>query len=218
MHRYLSHMMASEKKEPEARGEAFSFVHSDQLYVCQYTRPSNTRHPVRVNRRQRRAGQRDSGRDSSRVEHPLQRYDFSSAQWSGVLPVSVDREPEERLYWTGRAKHHVGVCCAVVGDCAYTFGGLWKYGHAVHELNLETMVWRRVEANNVEDGPMDKENAGMVESGDGTLCLFGGHGPDTGRHQSGATYQRDDSHPGHCLTNELHLFCVSTGKSLSCNI
>jgi len=88
----------------------------------------------------------------------------------------------------------VGVCCAVLGDCAYTYGGRWKYGYAVHELNLETMVWRRLEPKNREDGPLtDKHEAGMVACGDEALCVFGGYGPDTGRHahQRGATYHSD---------------------------
>ena len=108
-----------------------------------------------------------------------------------------------------------GVCCAVLGDCAYTLGRNWKYGCCVYELNLEIMEWRRLEPKNREDSPMCKKNAGMVVCKDDALCVFGGYGLDTGRHQPGATYHTDDAHPTHCWTNELHLFHISTGTFIS---
>ena len=180
--------MTSERREPDAKGEAFSFVHSDHFYVCQFGSVPQSK-------------------------LPLQRYSFSSAQWDGVLPVSVNPEPDEKHYSPSPVEHHAGVCCAVLGDCAYTFGGFWYYGYAVHELNLETMIWRRLKAKYREGAcPMHKKNAGMVACGDEALCVFGGYGPDTGRHQPGATYHTDDAHPGRCLTNELHLFDIRAGN------
>ena len=127
---------------PEGRKGAFSFVHNSQFYVC-HGQPM----PL------------IQGCKNTQCKlGPLQRFDFPSALWSGVSPVSVNHEPEERDYWTqichgpahrlGRQGFKIGVCCAVLGDCAYTFGGLWEFGYAVHELNLETMVWRRLESQN----------------------------------------------------------------------
>ena len=215
-------IMASQREEPEARREEFSFVHSDRFYVRQYKRPGSTQHTVSQNRRvfNTRSSNRGDSREGSAVsphELPLQRYYFSSGQWSGVSPASVEEEPEEQSYWRDLAEHHGGTCCTVLGDCAYTFGGFWKYGYAVHELNLESMIWRRLEPRDKEDGPMDKENAGMVACGDEALCIFGGHGPDTGRHQPGAAYRTNSvhEHSDHCVTNELHLFNTSTCKSIS---
>jgi len=203
-------VMTSERREPDAAGEAFSFVHSDHFYVWQYRQPYIPRHSVRLNQ-----GVPRDGGSVSQLKLPLQRYSFSSAQWNGVLPESVDPKPEEisYAYLPDHAEHHAGVCCAVLGDCAYTFGGFWKYGCTVHELNLETMIWRRLKAKYREGAcPMDKENAGMVACGGEALCVFGGFGRDTGRHQTGATYHTDDAHPGSCLTNELHLFDIRTGN------
>ena len=74
------------------------------------------------------------------------RFDFSSAQWSGVSPVCVNHEPEEGGYWRFKEGVSSGVCCA------YTFVGFWKYGYAVHELNLEMMGWQRLEPQNREEG------------------------------------------------------------------
>ena len=201
-------VVTSERREPDAEGEAFSFVHSDHFYVWQYSQPyiPIPRHSVRLNQ----GVPRDDG-SVSQLKLPLQRYSFSSAQWNGVLPESVDPKPEEISYLPRPAEDRV--CCAVLGDCAYTFGGFWYHGYAVHELNLETMIWRRLKAKHREGAcPMNKKNAGMVACGGEALCVFGGFGPDTGRHQPGATYHTDDAHPGYCLTNELHLFDIKTGN------
>lgn len=188
--------MASESREPVGRGEAFCFVHNDQFYVCHG----------------RQMGLLHKGRRQPYTEFqlglPLQRFDFSFARWSGVLPVSVDDERRERRYWT-ELRRHAGVCCAVLGNSAYTFGGLWEYGYAVHELNLETMVWRRLEPRNREEGPMKKIRAGMVTCGNEALCVFGGYGPDTGRHQPGAIYHSDGTSS---WTNELHVFHPKRGS------
>ena len=96
-----------------------------------------------------------------------------------------------------------GVCCAVLGDCAYTFGGRWKYGYAVHELNLDTMVWRRLEPQNQKDGPVHKVGAGMAAYGDDALCVFGGC-------ELPAEFGLNPD-----FTNSLHLFHVGAGRSVS---
>ena len=189
--------MASEKKEPVGGRQAFSFVHNNQFYVCRYGNYVYNQ----VLGKKLYQKYRDGGYSEEQLL-PLQRFDFSSAQWSGVSPVCADPESEERKCWTECMGS--GMYCAVLGNCAYTYGGFWKYGHAVHELNLETMVWRRLEPQNREDGPMImKQCIGMVACGDEALCVFSGHGIDTGQHQPGATYQRD---PMGCGTNELQIF------------
>ena len=194
--------MASEKREPVGGRQAFSFVYNNQFYVC---RDRNFVYS-QVSGKKQYQKYRDGGYSDEQLL-PLQRFDFSSAQWSSVSPVCADPEPEEKHCWTESMGY--GMCCAVLGNCAYTFGGFWKYGYAVHELNLEKTVWRRLEPQNREDGPMNmKRWAGMVACGDEALCVFGGHGIDTGRHQPGATYQRDEMG---CWTNELHVFNTNEG-------
>ena len=190
--------MASERREPVGRREPFSFVHNGQFYVG-HGDPGWLK------------AARDQGYREDQLL-PLQQFDFSFAQWRGELPVTMAREKEERRYWR-EPMRQVGVCCAVLGDCAYTYGGFWKYGYAVHQLNLETMVWRRLEPQNREDGPMDKYKAGMVACGGEALCVFGGYGPDTGRHvhQPGAAYHSDSDHPENSWTNELHVFTIKKG-------
>jgi len=77
------------------------------------------------------------------------------------------------------------------------------------------MVWRRLEPKNREDGPLTyKHEGGMVTCGDEALCVFGGYGRDTGRHQPGATYRSDDDYYidfNGTWTNELHVFHIKTG-------
>ena len=193
-----------EKREPVGGSRAVSFVYNDHLYTWynRYYDPSSLKRNYQ--------GYSNAGYSEEQLL-PLQRYDFSSAQWSGVLPVSVDIEQEKNPYWV-QFQVDRGACCAVLGNCAYTFGGITKYGYAMHELNLDTIVWRRLEPQNGEDGPIHKRDAGMVTCGDEALCVFGGCGRDTGRHQPGATYTIATIHR-QCYTNELHLFHVRTGKS-----
>ena len=190
-------LMAS---EPVGRREAFSIVHNGHFYVGHGDPgPSVWR----------------GGRGYSEDQIlPLQKYDFTLAHWSGVSPESVDREPEEKRYWA-KLGSHIGVCCAVLHNCVYTFGGFWKYGYAVHELNLETMKWRRLEPRNREDGPMHKDVAGMVTCGEEALCVFGGYGYDTGRHQPGAAYHLDAVVTPKSWTNELHVFSIKEGGYMS---
>ena len=90
----------SEKEEPVGCCKAFSFVHKDHFYVCQ--------------------GQ-DSRHDGHSEDQllPLQRYDFTPAQWRGVSPVCVDDEPEEKKF-TREFTVDGGVCCTVLGNCAFT--------------------------------------------------------------------------------------------------
>ena len=194
---------ATEKREPVGRRDAFSFLHNDQFYVGHCFGFSQTQYELYS----------DSGYSEDQLL-PLQRFDFSTAQWSGVSPVCVDRDRKGKRKRT-RFPACGRVCCAVVGDCAYTFGGRWKHGYAVHELNLETFVWQKLEPQNRADGPMRKESAGMVACGGEALCVFGGYGPVPGRHQPGATYHDDQfSTLSTCFTNELHLFHLRAGESV----
>ena len=133
---------ASRKWEPADGKVTFSFVHNDKFYV---------RVSCALQARYRGGPEPEYSEEQLL---PLQQFDFSSAQWSDVSPLCADREPEEQRFWTEFTRlrrHYVGMCCAVLGDCAYTYGGDWQYGYAVHELNLETMVWRRLKAKNRHD-------------------------------------------------------------------
>ena len=87
---------ASEKREPVGRCRAFSFVHNDHFYVCQ---GQVTRH---------------DGYSEEQLL-PLQRYDFTLAQWKGISLVSLNHEPEEKKFTREFMVDDVldgDVCCA----------------------------------------------------------------------------------------------------------
>ena len=106
-----------------------------------------------------------------------------------------------------------------MNNCLYTFGG-WLFSALIHELNLTSMVWRRLKAQNSGDGPLLKCNAGMVAYGSHMVCVLGGIGKPGREHiingiyrgQKGAQYDWD-SHQ-RCYTNELHLFHVEKCKQM----
>lgn len=196
--------MALEKGEPPCKRRlAFSFVHNSQLYLCLGSKPFVL--PV-----ERQYVQCRDGRYAVDRFLNLHQFDLPSARWSVVSTMCVNYEQDERFYWENLMTRK-GMCCAVLGDCAYIFGEIFGYGS--HELNLETTVWRRLEPKNREDGPMKKSYAGMVACGEETLCVFGGYGDEFSHRQPGAIYSADvDFGPACYYTNELHLFQVKTGK------
>jgi len=109
-----------------------------------------------------------------------------------------------------------GVVMCAVGEALYTFGG-WV-GHpilrlyranALHKLDLQDMLWRKVEPVNPEDGPGMKDKCGMVVHGN-KLCIFGGYGYETEHQVRNNLLNRS---PGEllCWTNELHLYDLDDG-------
>ena len=117
-----------------------------------------------------------------------------------------------------------GACCTVIDDHLYVFGG-WVSGLRtadVHELNLASLIWRKLEPTNQGEGPFLKDKAGMVSYGNHMLCVFGGYGypghdhislDGVYRHQKGASYAWDrSSFHEICWTNELHLLDIKTRK------
>jgi len=109
-----------------------------------------------------------------------------------------------------------GVAMCSVGEALYTFGG-WV-GHpilrlyrtnALHKLELQDMLWRKVEPVNPKDGPGMKDKCGMVVH-DNMLCIFGGYGYETEHQVKNNLLNRS---PGEilCWTSELHLYDLDDG-------
>ena len=178
--------------EPAGRRGACSFVHLEQVYLFQ--------------------GYEGGAALDQRPQGSLAVLDPQAGRWSSVstsgevLPESIS-----------------GACCAVMNDCLYTFGG-WIAGFRnadVHELDLESLVWRKLKPDNPGKGPFLKDKAGMVPYGEEMLCVFAEYGYPSENHitqggyrgQTGASYKSDpDSFHGICWTNELHLFHVKRCK------
>jgi len=108
-----------------------------------------------------------------------------------------------------------GVAICAVGEALYTFGGWgcpgWNYWrtNALHKLNLQDMLWRKVEPVNPKDGPGMKDKCGMVVHGN-KLCIFGGYGYETEHQVKNKLLSRT---PGEilCWTNELHFYDLNDG-------
>ena len=159
-------------------------------------------------------------------QNSLEVFDLHTAEWSTAHALnkpSRDEEEIDELPSSENPKSISGACCTVIDDCLYTFGG-WLSGYRnadVHELNLTTMVWRHLEAQNRGSGPFLKDKAGMVAYGSHMVCVLGGYGYPSRDHivngvyrgQKGAEYAWDlNSILDICWTNELHLFHIEQGK------
>ena len=134
----------------------------------------------------------------------LEVLDLHHGVWSSV-ETKVSRSLPENIS---------GACCTITNGNLYVFGG-WLAGlrnAEVHELNLESLVWKHLPAKNPHKGPFCKDKAGMFSYGPHMVGVFGGYGYPIGHHrvQTGAVYHRDPVSFGEmiCWTNELHLFHV----------
>ena len=106
-----------------------------------------------------------------------------------------------------------------IGDDIYYFGGRCKPSECYHNnlfvLNIITNGWREVMCSG--NGPMRKAHCGMTSchlSGEDYLLIVGGRGPIPANLPTHSFYTPYSANPSLCLTNELHLLCVSllTGK------
>ena len=181
---------------PSGRREAFCAVHSNKFYLCHGISDLNDYDGAGAWIPQGEEGL------------PMQCFDFTTGAWNGVEPTT--EEPEDVQLWHSLSSLYAGVCSTVINDCLYTFGGrrgVVERGCApfVHELNLITMVWRKLIATNPEEGPAKKEKGGMVEYNGDVLCMFGGYGEGTSPRQLGASYHYDRVF-NRFWNNELHVF------------
>ena len=190
--------------QPAGRREAFSFVHNDTFYVS---------HGLPDLSQYYSTGGRVSWIPDGPGGIPMQCFDSSTARWSTVRPTS--QHPEDSKLWQSLSTLYAGVCCVVVANSMYTFGGR-RSGTAgvnekgcadVHELNLITMIWRKMPVLNPDEGPMCKEKGGMVDFKDELLCVFGGYGVGPSPRQPGATYHWDNAFD-RFWSNELHVFDI----------
>ena len=68
--------------------------------------------------------------------------------------------------------------CASAKNCLYMYGGCGEDKAPVkslHQLNAETMMWRKLSSGTEPTSPMAKHSGGMIAYGD-KLALLGGYG------------------------------------------
>ena len=130
--------------------------------------------------------------------------------WGGRLTNHKDTSHLKNIYildtlkenWKSKSingehpRGYLYCCSAQSGNLLYVYGGgdeNNKDRGSLLILNLDILSWRELSPH-VHDGPKKKKSGGMAVLGD-KIILFGGYTGD-GR-----------------LTNELHIFNLSTGMS-----
>ena len=117
---------------------------------------------------------------------------------------------------------HLGVdayASTAIANKFLFFGGYCGHHDCFHnsisELDLDTLVWSKLAANDHQrDGPMKKSDCGMMSftiEGEHCLLVIGGLGPPPDNPQPNAQYHKLFSST-RVRTNEQHIFNISTGK------
>ena len=145
-----------------------------------------------------------------RTQNSLEVLDLRTGLWSSLPTLG------------SIPKFTYGACCTLINNLLYTFGGIVgsRSGADVHELDMELLVWSKLEPSNPGKGPYLKGKAGMIAYGEEMLCVFGGHGYLSENHkvqgipwgQEGASYDMDPQNGRYYWTNELHLFHIKKCK------
>ena len=84
-----------------------------------------------------------------------------------------------------------------IGENLYTFSGRGEgrtYYNTLHQLNLKTMEWKKLDSQNPADAPTPRRGCTMISYGNGILVTFGGYD---------ANYK---------YSNDLHLFNLQNGE------
>ena len=111
--------------------------------------------------------------------------------------------------------------CAVVGNCAFFFGGATKvdgvahYYNTIHKLDVISMLWKELDPAQQGTVPMEKAGAGMVSYYESNLLVFSGYGPlPADPHTRPADYIPDPRSPNwrNGWTNELHRFDLQSSE------
>ena len=138
-------------------------------------------------------------------ENHVSTFDFHSRTWAKhpFGPRSINPPVD------------AGACGTIIDNYFYMFGG-WQSGrliNAVHRLDLDTFVWKRLEWNSTANQPLLKNKCGIASYGKDMLCVFCGYGyPDFGASlQKGAQYAWERQVSVETWigwTNEIHLFHI----------
>ena len=141
---------------------------------------------------------------------------------SGVVDVfNLPSGRWQQLPTTGPPPPGVhGSVCAVVGNCAFFFGGatnvdgVVQFYNTIHKLDVISMLWKELDPAQQGTVPMEKAGAGMVSYYESNLLVFSGYGPlPADPHTRPANYVPNsvsDNLRG--WTNELHLFDLQSSE------
>ena len=103
----------------------------------------------------------------------------------------------------------------------YVYGGHIQnriYADILSYLDLNKLTWSEISAGTA-GGPMKKNACGMVHFHGNKLAVIGGFGVPTGPIQPGSTFIRNTRFSdGSGWTNEIHVFSISQGTTMSCTL
>ena len=142
---------------------------------------------------------------------------------SGVVDVfNLPSGRWQQLPTTGPPAPGVhGSVCAVVGNCAFFFGGLHTVDgvlqlyNTIHKLDVISMHWKELEPAKHGTAPMEKYNAGMVSYYESNLLVFSGCGRLPADPHTGPANYVPSLRLAHLRlgwTNELHLFDLQSSE------
>ena len=105
--------------------------------------------------------------------------------------------------------------CICIGHLLYMFGG-WtghSYTYSLFEFSVATVHWRELLPVNPKEGPMPKDDYGIINTNSTTLCVVGGYGIPTGSRQPGSKFvQNKQFKDGRGWSNEIHCFDIPSGN------
>ena len=105
-----------------------------------------------------------------------------------------------------------GSACVCIGQLVYMFGG--GTGHSLTNslfvFRVTTAHWRELLPVNPKEGPMPKEDCGIINTSDTSLCVIGGYGIPNGSLQPGSKFLQNKDGEG--WSNEIHCFDIPSGN------
>ena len=132
----------------------------------------------------------------------LQMFTWERRSTTGTAPVSVMK-----------------YACTYINNKIFYYGGVCKYDDCFHnnlyELNNK---WREVVNSTPDNVPMKKMRCGMISlkiNGKYNLLLLGGYGPVPVTIPSHSQYIPNPNIPNRCITNEVHMMCVTTSPGIT---
>ena len=131
-------------------------------------------------------------------------FDGDSSEW--IRMDTVGRNPE--------AYH--SFCITSIGDHLYYYGGFdgTTFTDQLLELDTQTMKLKELIPRNSNEGPMKKQNCGLVSLRNDRLLVWGGYGIPTTT-QPGSRFVPDTNKTdGRGYTNELHCYDITSGMAM----
>ena len=103
-----------------------------------------------------------------------------------------------------------------IGDHIYYYGGNdgKAFSDQLLELDTQTMEFKELIPHNSTEGPMKKQNCGLVSLRNERLLVWGGYGIPTTTQPGSRFVRNTDRTDGRGWTNELHCYDIKSGMDM----